>query len=395
MCPVDLLDIVIIVLLVLSLVRGVRLGAAMQVLSFGGFWIGLVIGALIAPRAAAIFASPFSKLLVVLVVVFGCAGLVGTVGRQLGMRAFQFIRRIHLGPADAAIGALVAGAATLLVAWAVAGMVRDVPAPSLVRQISGSAVLRRLNQTLPASPQLFSRIEQLLNTHGFPQVFANLAPTSAGPVQAAGPASVQEAVANAGHSTVKIVSQGCGEILEGSGFLVAPGLYVTNAHVVAGTYSTQLEFENDVPVKARIVYFDPNFDLALLRAPTLSGLGAPLTIDKSDVSRGQVAAVLGFPGGGNFTAQPAGVRELFLAQGRNIYGTGLTNRFVYELQAQVRPGNSGGPLVEPDGLVIGVVFSTSATDPKVGYALASPTVLSKVQANAGDTASVSTGSCAQ
>jgi len=392
---VDLLDIIIIVLFVLSLVRGVRLGAAMQVLSFGGFWAGLIIGALIAPNVAGLFSNPFSRLVAVLVVVFGCAGLVGTVGRQLGMRVYGFIRRVHLGPADAAIGAVVAGAATLLVAWAVAGMVKDVPAPQLVRQISGSTVLRRLNDALPPSPQFFSRIEQLLNTHGFPQVFAGLAPTSAGPVQAAGPASVQEAVANAGHSTVKIVSQGCGEILEGSGFLVAPGLYVTNAHVVAGTYSTQLEFQNDVPVKARVVYFDPNFDLALLRAPELPGLGAPLTLDNSDVNRGQLAAVLGYPGGGNFNAQPAGVRQLFLAQGRNIYGTGLTNRFVYELQAIVRPGNSGGPLVEPSGLVIGVVFSTSATDPNVGYALASPSVLSRVQSNASDTTPVSTGSCAQ
>ena len=391
----DLLDIIIIVLFVLSLVRGVRLGAAMQVLSFGGFWAGLIIGALIAPNVAGLFSNPFSRLVAVLVVVFGCAGLVGTVGRQLGMRVYGFIRRVHLGPADAAIGAVVAGAATLLVAWAVAGMVKDVPAPQLVRQISGSTVLRRLNDALPPSPQFFSRIEQLLNTHGFPQVFAGLAPTSAGPVQAAGPASVQEAVANAGHSTVKIVSQGCGEILEGSGFLVAPGLYVTNAHVVAGTYSTQLEFQNDVPVKARVVYFDPNFDLALLRAPELPGLGAPLTLDNSDVNRGQLAAVLGYPGGGNFNAQPAGVRQLFLAQGRNIYGTGLTNRFVYELQAIVRPGNSGGPLVEPSGLVIGVVFSTSATDPNVGYALASPSVLSRVQSNASDTTPVSTGSCAQ
>lgn len=395
MWAMDILDLILIILVVLSLVRGVRLGAAVQVLSFGGFWAGLIIGALIAPRISDLFSSPLSRIITVLIVVFGCAGLVGTVGRQLGVRAFRFIRRVHLGSADAAAGAVIAAVATLLVAWAVAGMVSKLPSPGIDRQIEDSAVLSQLDRTLPPTPTFFSRIEQLLDTHGFPQVFAGLAPTSAGPVTAAGPASVQEAVDNAGHSTVKIVSQGCGEILEGSGFLVAPGLYVTNAHVVAGTYMTQLEFENDTPVRARIVYFDPNFDLALLRAPTMANLGPPLSIDSQDVLRGQIAAVLGYPGGGSFNAQAAGVRQLFLAQGRNIYGTGLTNRYVYELQALVRPGNSGGPLVEPNGLVIGVVFSTSATDANIGYALASPSVLQRVQANANDTASVSTGSCAE
>lgn len=395
MRPVDLLDFILVALFVLSLVRGVRLGAAMQILSFGGFWAGMIIGALIAPSLAGFFSSPFSKLLVVLVVVFGCAGLAGTLGRQLGLSAFRALRRVHLGPADAAVGAVVAGAATLLVAWAIAGMVRGVPAPKLVRQINGSSILRRLDSALPPSPQFFSRIEQLLNTHGFPQVFANLAPPSAGPVRAAGPPEVQEAVANAGHSTFKVVSQGCGEILEGSAFLVAPNLYVTNAHVVAGTYSTELEFENDTPVRARVVYFDPNFDMAILRAPTMPFSGPPLSLDPTDVNRGQVGAVLGFPGGGNFDAEPAGVRELFLATGRNIYGTGLTNRYVYELEAKIRPGNSGGPLVEPNGTVIGVVFSTSATDPTVGYALASPSVASRLAANKNDTAAVSTGACAE
>ena len=394
MRAVDLLDFILVALFVLSLVRGVRLGAAMQILSFGGFWVGMIIGALIAPSLAGSFSSPFTKLLIVLVVVFGCAGLAGTLGRQLGLSAFRALRRVHLGSADAAVGAVVAGAATLLVAWAVAGMVRGVPAPKLVRQINGSTILRKLDSALPPTPQFFSRVQQLLDTHGFPQVFAGLAPTSAGPVQAAGPPQVQEAVSSAGRSTFKVVSQGCGEILEGSAFLAAPNLYVTNAHVVAGTYSTQLEFENDAPVRARVVYFDPNFDLAILRAPTMPGSGPPLSLDTADVARGQVGAVLGYPGGGNFDAEPAGVRELFLAQGRNIYGTGLTSRYVYELQAKIRPGNSGGPLVEPSGLVIGVVFSTSATDPNVGYALASPSVEGRLAANRNDTAAVSTGACA-
>lgn len=394
MGPVDVLDVVLIVLLLLSVVRGVRLGAAVQVLSFGGFWGGLLIGALIAPRLSRLVQSNTAKVVVVLVVVFGAAALVGGVGRQLGFRAFSFIRRIHLGLADSAIGAGVAAAATLLAAWVVGTMLSTLPFTGLTSQIDQSVILRGVTRALPPAPDIFSRVQQVLTKHGFPQVFAGIAPSLAGPVTTAGPSYVQSAVAAAGRSTVKIVSQGCGEILEGSGFLVAPGLYVTNAHVVAGTTRTHLEFGNDFPEPATIVYFDPNFDLALLRAPTLPGMGPPLTIDPTDVNRGQQAAVLGFPEGGPFNAQPAGVDQLFLAQGRNIYGAGLTSRYVYELTAIVRPGNSGGPLVEANGTVIGVVFSTSATNPDIGYALASPGVLSRVQANESDTTPVGSGACA-
>jgi S1-C subfamily serine protease len=395
MWSVDLLDIVLVVLVGLSLVRGVRLGAAVQVLSFGGFWIGLLIGALIAPAAAGLVHSAPAKLIAVLVVVFGAAAIVGGIGRQLGVRALWVIRRAHLGGADAAVGAVVAAAATLLAAWVVGTMLQTLPSPPLARQITHSRVLREVSSVMPPAPDIFSRVQQLLDTHGFPQVFAGLAPNSAGPVTSAGPAYVQQGVNAAGYSTVKIVSQGCGEILEGSGFLVAPGLYVTNAHVIAGTYETHIEFQNDAPVAARPIYFDPNYDLAVLEAPTLAGLGAPLKLDPNDVTRGQQSVVLGFPGGGPFNAQPAGVQDMFLAEGRNIYGTGLTNRYVYQLQALVRPGNSGGPLVEADGTVIGVVFSTSATEANVGYALTSPGVLSRVRVAETSHSAVSTGACAQ
>ncbi len=126
-----------------------------------------------------------------------------------------------------------------------------------------------------------------------------------------------------------------------------------------------------------MVSFDPSYDLAVLRVNDLSEPALPL--DSSTVSRGTQAAVLGYPEGGPFDVVPAGVMDEFQAQGRDIYGQGLTEREVYELQAVVRPGNSGGPLVEPDGEVIGVVFSRSTTNNDVGYALTSPGVLAEVQ----------------
>jgi S1-C subfamily serine protease len=83
----------------------------------------------------------------------------------------------------------------------------------------------------------------------------------------------------------------------------------------------------------------------------------------------------------------------FEAEGRDIYGQGLTVRDVYEIQAIVRPGNSGGPLVQPDGQVVGVVFSRSTTNGDIGYALASPGVLSRVLRAADRSGAVGTGPC--
>jgi S1-C subfamily serine protease len=141
------------------------------------------------------------------------------------------------------------------------------------------------------------------------------------------------------------------------------------------------------------ILFDPNFDLAVLRVPDLTVPALP--IDASYVGRGTKAVVLGYPDGGPFDAQPAGVLLRFDPESPNIYDTATTQREIYELQSLVRPGNSGGPLVEPDGEVIGVVFSRDADDSEIGFALASPGVLQRVhEAEARPLgSSVGTGSC--
>jgi S1-C subfamily serine protease len=89
------------------------------------------------------------------------------------------------------------------------------------------------------------------------------------------------------------------------------------------------------------------------------------------------------------------VRRELTAVGRDIYGRAVVSRDVYELQAKVRPGNSGGPFVLSDGDVGGVVFAASTTDDKVGYAIASTEVIPKLQDAEGKTGSVSTKGCSR
>ncbi len=383
------LDAVLLVVVALSAVQGLRLGAVMQVFSFGGFWLGLLVGALLTPLVAGAVHGPVSKTLVVIVVFFGCAGLLGALGRMLGARSSRVVRRLRLGPVDAGLGVAVAVIATLLATWLVAGVLVNSRYTALDTGIEQSRIVRAMDSVLHAPPPVFSRVASFLAAEGFPVVFAGLPPTAAGPVSVPGDVAAESAAA--APSTVKVMGEACGLIQEGSAFVVAPGLVATNAHVVAGVERPQVVDISGNIHDAVPVLFDPELDVAVLRVP---GLRRPvLNLDPTTVGRGTPGAALGFPGGGPLSVQPAGVRAGFAATGLDIYGRSNIVRQVYELDATIRPGNSGGPLVESDGEVIGVVFARSTTDDRVGYALASPAVLADVHRAENRSTAVGTGAC--
>jgi S1-C subfamily serine protease len=258
--------------------------------------------------------------------------------------------------------------------------------------IKNSRIVRAMDSILPSPPSVFARIESFLANEGFPVVFTGLPPQTLGPVALPTDAAIRAAVLAAGPSTVQVAGAGCGVIQEGSGFVVATGYVVTNAHVVAGVVHPVV-IDSTGRHNAAAMLFDPELDVALLRVPGLTD--PPLRIDTGTVARGASGAVLGYPEGGPFSYGAAGVEAAFEATGLDIYGRSQTTRYVYQLAAQVRPGNSGGPLVEPNGLVIGVVFARSTSDPTVGYALATPAVLVDVHKGEAQPVNqpVTTGSC--
>jgi len=387
---VNLVDVAVLVVVAIAAIQGLRLGAVLQVLTFGGFLLGLYLGALLASVTTGWVHSSSARTLVALTTMLGMAVLVGAVGRIAGGQIFRRVHRGRLGAVDSALGVVVAVVASLLALWLMANTLVNSSSEALNSSISHSTIIRSLDSVLPATPSVFSRMQNFLSAEGFPPVFAQLAPASAGPVTPAADSQVRTAVAAAGPSTVKIVGAGCGDIQEGSGFVVAPGLVVTNAHVVAGISHPTVD-DASGEHSTQVVLFDPSFDLAVLRVQGLPERA--LTLDPQDAGRGTPATVLGFSGGGPFTAASGGVMAQFTAVGRDIYGQGLTSRDVYEIQAVVRPGNSGGPLVEPDGTVIGVVFSRSTTNGDIGYALTSPGVRSRVVRAESLTAPVGTGAC--
>ncbi|MHB8594995.1 MAG: CvpA family protein, partial [Acidimicrobiales bacterium] len=152
-----------------------------QVLSFGGFWLGLFIGALLTPPIARHLHGNLSKTVVAAIVVFGMAGLVGGVGRLLGAHFSSLLQRLRLGPVDSAFGVAVAVFATLVATWLVASMLVSSRYTTLDAALQDSRIVRAMDSILPSPPAVFSRVESFLSAEGFPVVFTGLPPQTAGP----------------------------------------------------------------------------------------------------------------------------------------------------------------------------------------------------------------------
>jgi len=386
-------DYLILAVLVLAALHGWRTGAIRQLLSFGGLWVGLVVGVVAAPAIARHF-DPASAGLVALVVVVMAVVVCGSVGQVAGWRVAGVVRRVHLGVVDDALGVVIAIVAMLLAVWFVGTLAASSRSDALDRGLRDSAILQQLTRSLPTVPSVFARIESVLASQGLPIVFATLPPQLLAPAPQPSNAAVRAVFDAAGPSTVKVLGPACGGIVEGSGFVAAPGIVVTNAHVVGGDRSPRV-VDGSGSYAATAILFDSKLDVAVLRVPGLPD--RPLAIDPQTAARGVKAVALGDPEGGPLTAVPASVDGTFTATGLDIYGNSLVTRSVYQLHAVVRPGNSGGPLVTraAAGLhVIGLVFARATTDSSVGYALAMGPVERDIRAAEASDTAVATGGCA-
>ncbi|HUC05778.1 MAG TPA: MarP family serine protease [Acidimicrobiales bacterium] len=389
----DWVDILLIGLMLLAAIHGLRLGALVQVLTFGGFWLGMVLGTLFwVPALSFVHDHVLRGTITFAAVILTACGL-GFLGRVVGTYSNVTIRRWRLGPIDSALGVLVAVGAVLLSAWLVANLISGPNSRFtwLSTAVARSDIIHSVDEMLPQVPSVFGDLENFLAQQGFPEVFDTLVPPTTGTVSTPTNAQTQALADPAIYSTVKVLGTACGNEQEGSAFVVAKGLVVTNAHVVAGETNIELIL-GGTPYKATPVLFDPDYDLAVLR--TKAPLGPVLDLDPDPVDRGTQAAFLGYPEDGPLSIGSAGVTAQITALGKDIYNQGSVTRAVYALEADVRPGNSGGPVIMAGGQVIGVVFSRSTVYSDVGYALTSPGVLSRVQLAETRRTAVSTGKCA-
>jgi S1-C subfamily serine protease len=387
------LDLAVLAVALVAAISGWRSGALGSLLSFVGVVLGAVAGVLLAPHVVnhitgartKLFATLF--LILVLVVIGEIAGVV------LGRAVRGAIRNRTLRGFDSVIGVGLQLVAVLVAAWLLATPLTSSDQPNLAAAVRGSKVLAQVDDVAPSwLRSVPTRLSGLLDNSGLPDVLQPFGRTPIVAVAEPDAALAADAVVAATRpSVVKIrgVAPGCKKVLEGSGFVVAPNRVMSNAHVVAGSESVTVETDGQT-YDAFVVSYDPNADISILDVPNLPS--PPLAFVDTPAPTGTDAVVMGYPGGGDFLATPARVREIIELNGPDIYRTTTVTREVYTIRGTVRQGNSGGPMINRSGKVLGVVFGAAVDDADTGFVLTANEIARQL-AKIGNTERVPTAVC--
>ncbi len=388
----NLIDLVAAVVVLLGALLGYRVGVVRQLGGLLGAGVGIALTILVVNQASTQLEQLDDLARVALIV----AGLVlsaflgQSVGSLVGSKVANGDEAGAGGAANRWAGALVGAAEGIVVVWLLGSLVTVAPDPNIARMAQKSAAIQTLSDLAPPPATLAQELTQSLAGADLGLLFDGVIPQPAAPTKLPGNEKVRAVAKAAAPSVVKVVRAGCGLQGVGSGAVISPRYVVTNAHVVAGGSLIQVD-KNGRRFEAIPVRVDRKLDAALLFVPELPA--PPLNWSSDDPRRGTQGAVLGYPGGGSFTAGSASVSREINALGRSISGNGTVSREVLELRARVEPGNSGGPLILMDGTIGGIIFAESPSNPKVGYALAPTDVIRSLEPAIGRTAPVNTGSC--
>lgn len=309
---------------------------------------------------------------VAVIVVIVCASIGQALTTHLGNKLRRYITWSPARALDATGGALVNVVAMLLVAWLIGSALAGTTLPTLGKEVRSSKVLHGVSDALPDQADTwFADFSSVLAQNGFPQVFSPFSNEPITDVQPPDPALANSAVAKrAQRSIVKVMgtAESCGKVLEGTGFVFGERRVMTNAHVVGGVDEPTVQIGGEGrKYDATVVLYDWKRDIAVLDVPDLD---APvLQFTTKDAVSSDDAIIAGFPENGSYDVRAARVRGRITANGPDIYHRTTVRRDVYSLFTTVRQGNSGGPLLTPDGKVYGVVFAKSLDDADTGYAL--------------------------
>lgn len=377
MTTVDWLAVGVIAIAALS---GLRRGLVGGVLGLAGIAAGAYFGAKLAPQVLSGSESPYTPL-----VALGGAVVLVTLLQSVASMAGSAIRTsLFVVPPlrllDSLGGLVLGAAAGLAVVWVAGAAALYVPGQTELRtEVQRSRILRELNARVPPSRLLdaISRVDPFL---AIPGPEPRVAPPD--------PALLDSpSVRAARPSVLRITGSACGLGIAGSGWVAAPNLVVTNAHVVAGMRDPRVDRRDGEFRDAVVVAFDPRDDLAVLRVPGLDA--RPL--QTSDPVEGQAVAILGYPENGSFTAVPGRIGQTSVVLTEDAYGRGPVRRRITTLRGAIRHGNSGGPAVDARGRVQTTIFASRVGVAEQGYGV--PTALVREELADAGTREVSTGPC--
>jgi S1-C subfamily serine protease len=362
-------------------VWGYQQGLIVGALTLGGFGAGAILGSRVGPELLSGGSeSPYAPLVAALsALALGAFAAVTLGGFGLALRA-RLVRGPATQIADGVGGAALIAALALGLAWVFGAVALHTPGATELRSdVQRSTILRALNDLLPPSGPILNALNRV-----DPRRSVSGPPASVGPPDAA--IARDPDVVRAGASVVKVLGTACGLGVEGSGWVAAPGLVVTNAHVVAGSDDTTVSTRGGVELDASAVHYEPRNDLAILSAP----LRLPALSLAPSPRRGEAGAVLGYPENGPLTITPARFGSTQTVVSQDSYGRGPLRRRMSSLRADVRSGNSGGPLVDAAGGVLATVFAATTSEPRGGYGVPDG-VVRRALAEIGG--SVDTGPC--
>ncbi|WP_016700094.1 MarP family serine protease [Actinoalloteichus spitiensis] len=388
-------DAAVLVAVVLGAISGVRHGMAVAICAGLGVVGGAVGGLMLAPWVADQLEGPPVQLAVALSILFSLVVIGQLAGVYVGRSIKRRLGHSRLSRVDNFLGGVVQGLMVVLVAWLVALPITSAASvPWLAAAVKESRVLGTVDDVMPPEAKgLPNELGRLFAFSGFPHVLDPFSRTPAAEVDPPDPELQASAtVRRVRESVVRVHGQAmsCQRLLNGSGFVVAPHRVMTNAHVVAGADQVTVEVER-ASLRATVVLYDPSRDVALLDVPDL--YAEPLDFAPDPAATGDGGIVLGYPLGGPYTASAARVRQRMTLTGPDIYDQNTVEREIYTVRSAVRSGNSGGPLVDPDGRVLGVVFGAAADQSETGYVLTNAEIDEDVRAATRLTDEVPTGEC--
>ena len=384
-------DVLIVLLLVAACIGGVQRGFFASIGTLAGLAAGAFAAYWLTPLVSTWVPSPVWRGPAVILTAIGLVFAGAAIGAAIGSALRSGADRLKLRGIERFLGGIASVLAAILALAFVAPAIAVAGIPVVSSAVASSNILRGIEAATPDPvAAALAQLRGAVLDDSLPGLGQLLGPTTVDP---APPVALDDPELQRAAASVARVSgnaYACGRGSAGSGFVIAEDRVVTNAHVVAGVDTPIVELPGVAAREGRVVYFDPIDDLAVI---AVDDLGADVLPFSPTLAPGDAAAVQGYPYGGPFTMVPAGVESVGTANVPDVYDESWNPREIYALDAVVRPGNSGGPLLTDDGAVAGVVFARAENDENLGYAM-TMAELDPVAARAPSLSNtVSTGSC--